>query len=92
MLEIRAELQNQRIYLSIESKSCLLHSISRQIVNIIVGALRSDESSKSCLLHLDIIEKTNHETIINSFDDKVEIIDPAFDRENVLLFFSDAAP
>lgn len=81
---IRAELQNQRICLSIDETT---DSLRRQIVNVIVGVLRCDKSRKSYLLHFDSMENTNHETITKCFlsDDAVKIID----RENVLLFVTD---
>lgn len=85
---IRSALKNERIWISIDETT---DSKGRNIVNVIVGSLKKEAATRSFLLHVDELQKTNHKTIAKTFDEAIKIIDPDFDRNMVLLFVTDAA-
>lgn len=88
---IKSSLKNQYIWVSIDKTA---DEKGRNIANVIVGILSSDEETakKMFLLNTTVLNKTNHSTIARVFDDSIKILDENFNKDLVLLFVTDAAP
>lgn len=66
--------------------------LGRYVVNVIVGVLSSDANeNKIFLLDTVFVDRANHSSIAQVFDDALRIISEV-PRNNVLLFVSDVAP
>lgn len=93
MNNIRKFIQNQYIWISIDETT---DSTGKNITNVILGVLSSDEETskkkKRFLIHTAELNKTNHMTIARLFDDAIKILDPNFNKNLILLFVTDAAP
>lgn len=64
----------------------------RYVANAIIGKLTT-EKTKPMLLNIEILEKCNHATIAQFFNNSMSVLWPnGIQHNNVLLFLSDAAP
>jgi hypothetical protein len=86
---LREELKNQRIWISVdETTDCC----NRYVVNVIVGALRTDRASEPFLLLTTFVENTNSTTVAQTFAEATQLLWPeGVKYDNVLLFVSDGA-
>lgn len=90
MRNIRQKLNGKNIWISIDETT---DAAGRYVANAIVGTLESDATESSIfLLNVDFLEKTNSTTVARFFDDSLKLIAENFNRDNVLLFVTDAAP
>lgn len=88
MDEIRNEVKNKKIWVSIDSDS-----EGRYVANVIIGTLPVDEPGKHFLLASEVLEKANHTTISKLFDKALFSLWPkGIQYDDVILFVSDAAP
>lgn len=61
--------------------------------NVIIETLEVNKPGKTFLLNSEILEKTNHSTIVQLFENSMLLLWPeGIKQENILLFVSDAAP
>jgi hypothetical protein len=86
---IREELANENIWISIDESTDIE---GRYIANVIVGKLKSGLYTKPFLLTSETLDKTNHVSIAQLFNDALKLLWPNEIRyDNVLLFVTDAA-
>jgi hypothetical protein len=65
----------------------------RFVVNVVVGTLEREHPGETFLLACEVLERVNNASIAVVFDNAVNLLWPdQVERENVLLFVSDAAP
>jgi len=65
----------------------------RFVANIVVGTLKHEEPGEIFLLACEVLERVNNSSIAVVFDNAMNLLWPdKVERENVLLFVSDAAP
>lgn len=88
MHNVTSSLRNKKIWISIDETT---DSAGRFVANVIAGVLFEDKPTEPYLLNVEFLEKTNNTTIAQLFDDSIKLIDPKFNRDNVLLLVSDAA-
>lgn len=88
---IRECIKNQYLWISIDETT---DANGRNVANVIVGVLHWDEeiASQKFLINTVVLNKTNHSTIAQLFDNSVKILDVHFNKNLVLLFVTDAAP
>ncbi|KAF0751987.1 DUF4371 domain-containing protein [Aphis craccivora] len=89
LVSIRNSIGDGPIWVSIDET---IDVDSRFIANIIIGKL-DDNKSKPFLLNCEKLDKCNHQTIAQFFNNSMNILWPdVVLHDNVLLFVSDAAP
>jgi hypothetical protein len=88
---IKSKIENRFLWVSIDETT---DSTGRYVANFILGILDPEESvgKQIFLLNCAVLEKTNHNTIARFFDDSIKILGEGFEKDNILLFLSDAAP
>jgi hypothetical protein len=65
----------------------------RFVANVILGTLKHEQPGEIFLLVCDVLERVNNSSIAVVFDNAMNLLWPdKVERENVLLFVSDAAP
>ncbi|KAF0706537.1 CGG triplet repeat-binding protein 1, partial [Aphis craccivora] len=90
LCEIRTYTSNKNIWISIDETT---DTMGRYIANTIIGTLELGHPGKVFLLDSTVLEKTNSGTIVRLFEQSLSLLWPGgIQRENVLLFLSDAAP
>ncbi|KAL4097204.1 hypothetical protein QTP88_022015 [Uroleucon formosanum] len=90
LAKIRNYESNNKIWVSIDETTDVE---GRFVANVIIGVLRTDGPGEIFLLNTEELEKANHQTIFKRFDKSMNILWPqGVYHDNVLLFFSDAAP
>ncbi|KAL4120274.1 hypothetical protein QTP88_012996 [Uroleucon formosanum] len=85
--KIKSEILNKKVWVSIDETTDIE---GRYIANVVVGTLELDKPGKQFLVNCKELEKTNFSTISKLFDDSIQLM--GIQRDNVLLFLSDAAP
>jgi len=90
MNQIRQYVGNNKIWVSIDE---ITDIDGRYVGNVIIGTLEVNKPGKTVLLNSESLEKTNHSTIVQLFENSMLLLWPeGIKRENILLFVSDAAP
>jgi len=88
--QIRQYVGNNKIWVSIDE---ITDIDGRYVGNVIIGTLEVNKLGKTFLLNSEILEKTNHSTIVQLFENSMLLLWPeGIKQENILLFVSDAAP
>ena len=65
----------------------------RFVANVVVGILKDDQPRDIFLLACEVLEKVNNSSIAVVFDNAMNLLWPnKVERENVLLFLTDATP
>ena len=65
----------------------------RFVANVVVGTLKREQHGEIFLLACEVLERVNNSSIAVVFDNAMNLLWPdKVERENVLLFVSDAAP
>jgi hypothetical protein len=63
------------------------------VANVVVGILKDDQPADIFLLACEVLEKVNNSSIAVVFDNAMNLLwSKKVQRENVLLFLTDAAP
>jgi Protein of unknown function (DUF 659) len=90
LCEIRTYASNKKIWISIDETT---DTMGRYIANTVIGTLELCHPGKDFLLDSTVLEKANSGTIVRCFEQSLSLLWPGgIQRENVLLFLSDAAP
>lgn len=87
MAEIREHVKNKFIWISIDET---VDSSKRCVVIVVVGVM--EEEGKKFLLRTEMLDTVNHKVIARLFQKSLDSLGPDFDKDNVLLFLTDAAP
>lgn len=87
MSSIREQVKNQFLWLSIDET---VDSAKRCVVNVVVGILGADH--KKFLLRSEILTEVNHSAIVRLFARSMDGLGAGFEKNNVLMLLSDAAP
>lgn len=86
---IREDIADNFVYFIVDEAT---DACGSAVANFIIGALNSDSASNSYLLASKVLDKTNHETIVNFVIDCFNVLWPGKDAsDKVLLMLSDAA-
>lgn len=87
---IRAATANKKLWMSIDETTDIG---GRYVANAIVDVLSNNkEESDIFLLNCEFLDKTNSTTIARFFEDSLRLLSQNFNRDDVLLFVTDAAP
>lgn len=87
---IRDAIDGKKLWVSIDETTDV---DGRYIGNVIVGTLENNNENSMFLLTSEVLEKTNHLTICKLFDTSMLLLWPnGVQRDNILLFVTDAAP
>lgn len=90
MDQIRKYVGNNKIWVSIDEST---DTDGRYVGNVIIRTLEVNKPGKTFLLNSEILEKTNHSTIVQLFKNSMILLWPeGIRRENILFFVTDAAP
>jgi hypothetical protein len=88
--KIRNRVENNKIWVSIDETSDV---DGRFVTNVVVGTLKHEQPGEIFLLACEVLERVNNSSIAVVFDNAVNLLWPdKVERENVILFVSDAAP
>lgn len=88
--KIRNCVGNNKIWVSIDETTDVS---GRFVANVVVGILKDDQPGDIFLLACEVLEKVNNSSIAVVFDNAMNLLWPnKVERENVLLFLTDAAP
>ena len=88
--KIRKSVGKNKIWVSIDETSDVG---GRFIENVVVGTLKHEHLGEIFLLACEVLERVNNSSIAVVFDNAVNLLwSDEVERENVLLFVSDAAP
>lgn len=89
MDQIRKYVGNNKIWVLIDESTDV---DGRYVSNVIIGTLEVNKPVITSLFNSEILEKTNHSTIVQLFGNSMLLWPEGIKRENILLFVSDAAP
>jgi hypothetical protein len=88
--KIRNNVGKNKIWVSIDETSDI---DGRFVTNVVVGTLKHKQPGEIFLLACEVLERVNSSSIAVVFDITMNLLWPdKIERENVLLFISDAAP
>jgi hypothetical protein len=88
--KIRNSVGKNKIWVCIDETSDV---DGRFVANVVVGTLKHEEPGEIFLLACQVLERVNNSSIAVVFDNAMNLLWPdKVERENVLLFVSDAAP
>lgn len=88
--KIKKCVDEKKIWISIDETT---DAEGRFIANVIIGTLTVDEPGSIFLLNSEELEKANHSTIFEHFDQSLNLLWPqGVKYDDVLLFVTDAAP
>lgn len=89
--EIKAKINSNFLWISIDETTDIE---GRYVANVVVGIMDSDEekSKQKFLINTVELEKANHETIARAFNDSIALLGECFNKNQILLYVSDAAP
>jgi hypothetical protein len=88
--KIRNNIRKNQILVSIDETSDIE---GRFVSNIVVGTFKHEQPGEIFLLACEVLERVNDSSIAVVFDNAMNLLWPdKVERENVLLFVSDAAP
>jgi hypothetical protein len=88
--KIRSSVGKNKIWVSIDETSDV---DGRFVANVVAGTLKHGEPGEIFLLACEVLERVNNSSITVVFDNAMNMLWPdKVERENVLLFVSDAAP
>lgn len=84
-------LKNSYLWVSIDET---IDIEGRLVANVIVGVLDADEEKgkQKFLLNVVELDKANHATIARAFNDSISLLGENFNKNQVLLYLTDAAP
>ena len=88
--KIRNSVGKNKIWVSIDETSDV---DGRFVANVVVGTLKHEHPGEIFLLACEVLERMNNPSIAVVFDNAMNLLWPdKVEKENVLLFVSDAAP
>jgi hypothetical protein len=88
--KIRNNVRKNKIWVSIDETSDV---DGRFVANVVVGTLKHEQPGEIFLLACEVLERVNNSSIVLVFDNAMNLLwRDKVERENVLLFVSDAAP
>jgi hypothetical protein len=88
--KIRNRVRKNKIWVSIDETSDV---DGRFVANVVVGTFKHEQPGEIFLLACEVLERVNNSSIAVVFDNAMNLLWPdKVERENVLLFVSDAAP
>jgi hypothetical protein len=88
--KIRNRVENNKIWVSIDETSDVDGTF---VTNVVVGTLKHEQPAEIFLLACEVLERVNNSSIAVVFNNAMNLLWPdKAERENVLLFVSDAAP
>jgi hypothetical protein len=88
--KIRNSVGKNKIWVSIDETSDI---DGRFVANGVVGTLKHEQPGEIFLLACEVLERVNNSSIALVFDNAMNLLWPdKEERENALLFVSDAAP
>jgi hypothetical protein len=88
--KIRNSVGKIKIWVSIDETSDV---DGRFVATFVVGTLKHEQPGEIFLLACEVLERVNNSSIVVVFDNAMNVLWPdKVERENVLLFVSDAAP
>lgn len=89
--KIKTCIKKQYVWISIDETT---DASGRYIANVVLGILNKDPeiSKQRFLLNTALLNKANHTNIARLFDDSIRILGETFNKDDVLLLLTDAAP